>query len=307
MPRRLRELASSAFVGQSGTFADWEIARRGPLSTLFPPDERAMVQRASDQLAVFAGSFAGGLLVLDREGAPDAERAPVVDFDSEGGITVLGTTFDDFLALLAAEEADSKEDGWVAADDFREWILRAGIRPHASAAARLDELALETLTFRRRWAHRLRAASRQLRPDDPIDHVLELGAGIGPARLGMARAQLDALWGSPSEPAWGRNGGTTTALYNRAPFVFKFDASGTIVSITLYAGRHRARTAAGVDPLEMSADEAIEWLKREGHAAELRRTEIEAPSAKLRLSLDWPRGGSGRVRFVSAVEIRGLP
>jgi hypothetical protein len=33
----------------------------------------------------------------------DIEHAAVVDFDSEGGITVLGESFDDFLALLASE------------------------------------------------------------------------------------------------------------------------------------------------------------------------------------------------------------
>jgi hypothetical protein len=118
LPRRLRALVARSERAGVDTFGDWRLSRRAPLTILHPADEAAIVEEAGARFLPFAGSFSGGVLCLDVEG-PDIERVPVVEFDSEGGITVLGESCDDFLALLASAEPDDKEDAWTASASLR--------------------------------------------------------------------------------------------------------------------------------------------------------------------------------------------
>ncbi|MCE9578240.1 MAG: SMI1/KNR4 family protein [Deltaproteobacteria bacterium] len=304
LPANLRALQKHLAATQD-VFGDWQLARKAPLTRLYPDEEADLVAVAAAGFLPFAGSFSGGVLALDLD-APTIERAAVVEFDSEGGITVLGESFDDFLALLVSDDPDDAEHQ-MAEGEVREWILATGVTPHRSADARISELAPATRDTWIRWTTALHDASQRLRPQEIVDHRLVLGEGIGGIALGMPRAELDARWGAPTLPAWGRANSRVVALYPRAPFAIELDrATSTTAQITLFAGKHRARTADGVAPMFMLASEAMAWLDACGVAASRDRAAITAPSAMLRLSLDRAGSATTTEPWVSAIAI-GLP
>jgi hypothetical protein len=215
LPARLRALDGHLASSRRGVFADWELERAAPLTKLFPDDEADIVEVVAPRFTVFAGDFAGGLLALDHEGARDVERAAVVCFDSEGGFDVVGTSFDDFLALIASEEADPREDCWQAAEALRRFIVSTGIEPHASAGRRLTELGPATRAFRAGFARALGEASLRVRPDENIVHELVPGERIGEVALGMSppsstpsatRSPRSASTRAPSRGLRRRNG-----------------------------------------------------------------------------------------------------
>jgi hypothetical protein len=258
---------------------------------------------ASASLVPFAGDFSGGVLVLDlANGEP--ERAPVVQFGSEGDITVLGESFDDFLALLVAEEPDPMEDCWAAAGDVRAWILGSGVAPYPDAHARLVTLAEHTRQFWIAWTEALHVASRRLRPAEAVEHRLVLGERIGDVAIGMPRATLDERWGPPEMPEWARTSTEVGAFYARAPVSVRLDrAAQRVIAVTLHAGRHRAVTDDGVAPLLMRAADASTWLASLGLAGETSRLAIQAPTQKTSLLLDGARGATDELRWVSGIEI----
>ena len=303
LPRRLRALAARVQSSQRDEFGDWQLARRDPLTRFYPEEEAEIVAEAAQRFAPFAGSFAGGVLALDL-GAEDIEQAPVVDFDSEGGLTVLGESFDDFLALLASDEPDAVEDGWVADDELRAWIVDGGIRPHRSAHERLTKLAEKTLAAWVQWTAALRDASRRVRPSEAVEHLLVLGERFGDVALGMPRDSLDARWGKPKIPAWARRADRVTAIYPRAPFTVDLDHDERrVTGVTLYAGRHRAVTSEGKDPVLMRATAAMEWLTACGAAPVRTPSEIRATAAKLRLRLGTCRGGLDAEPWVQSISL----
>jgi hypothetical protein len=303
LPSRFREF--SAFLATTGadTFGDWQLSPRNTLTNLVPEGEAGIVGAASSRFVRVAGSFSGGVLVVDVAGG-DPERAPVVEFGSEGEITVLGASFDDFLALLAAEEPEPLEDGWVADDALRAWIVAQGIAPHPEASARLALLAEATRQLSIEWTAALREASRRLRPDEVVEHRLVLGERIGDVSLGMARDALDARWGKPETPEWARTSKEVGAFYKGAPFGVTLDRSARrVIGVSLRAGRHRAVTVDGVDPMFMRDGEATAWLASSGVASEAHRGAIEAPLAKTRLGLDGARGARDALRWVNTIEL----
>jgi hypothetical protein len=155
LPRRLRELTAYITKSKRDEFGDWQLARKRPLSDFYPPEEAEIVAEAAKRFAPIAGDWGGGVLALDL-GAEDIERAAVVAFDSEGGITVLGNSFDDFLALLVSDEPVTVDNCWEAEGEVRTWILDSGIRSLPSAEAHLTELAAMTHTT---WRSSRRARS----------------------------------------------------------------------------------------------------------------------------------------------------
>jgi len=301
-PRRLSEL--DARLHADGRFADWQLARKAPLTKVHPDEEAEIVTRAGRALLPIAGDFAGGVLALDMSSG-DPERAPVVEFDSEGGITVLGESFDDFLALLASERPDEHEDSWTADEDLRRWILASGITPHASAHSRLVELSETTRRFNAVWHASLRAASCHLFPDVRVEHRLVLGESIGDVTLGMERAELDARWGMPNLPSWSRDETGVTALYPRCPVVVHLDlAERIVVKVTMFASHHGARTDDGVEPMFMPASDALRWLEAAGHAPTRDRLKIRSQDARTELVIERARGARETDGWVSAVTIR---
>ncbi len=302
LPTRLLGLQATLAATHQDVFGDWQLARAAPLTRLYPDEEAELVAVAASGYRPFAGSFSGGVLALDLD-APTIERAAVVEFDSEGGITVLAESFDDFLAFVISDDPEGAEHQ-MAEGDVRAWILATGVEPHRSAAARISQLAPATQDTWIRWTAALHAASRQLRPQEAVDHRLVLGQGIGEIALGMTRDDLDARWGPPTLPAWGRTNRRIIAIYPRAPFAIEFDrATGTVAEITLFAGKHRAETAEGVGPMFMLASDAMAWLDACGVAATRSHASIVAPSARLRLSLDRPGSATGPEPWVSAITI----
>jgi hypothetical protein len=303
-PRRL--VAMAAYLAETeDVFGDWQLERRGPLRKLHPDDEADLVNAAAENLVPFAGDFAGGLLVLDVSSG-DVERAPVVSFDSEGGITVLGESFDDFLALLASDKPDAMEDSWTASPPLLGWIREQGVMPHASATNRLLELGEVTRRFWIAWTAELRAASVRLRPEEAVEHVLVLGERIGDVFLGMNRDVLDAKWGTPEIPAWGGSELGAIALYPQCPVVVAL-AQERVSRVTLYQGRHRAQTADGADPMFMRATDAMAWLESLGLAATRERAAIMVPSLGVRLSLCNPAGAGTGEAWVEAIEMARPP
>ncbi len=158
---------------QSDEFGDWQLARREPLTKLYP-DDVDIVSAAAVGFASFAGSFGGGVLAFDMA-AENADDAAVIEFDSEGGITVLRESFDDFLPLLASDVPDTQADSWVAGDELCAWIVASDVRPHPSASARLTSLAARTHATWSRLTRSLREPSGRLRPREPADHRLAFG------------------------------------------------------------------------------------------------------------------------------------
>ncbi len=238
LPRRLRALVARVERSKRDEFGDWQLARRDPLTKLYPAEDTEIVAEAARIFAPFAGSSSGGVLALDL-GAEDVERAAVVEFDSEGGITVLGESFDDFLALLASDEPDAVEDAWVADDELRAWIVSAEVRPHRSTHTRLTELAARTHATWLRWTAALRDASRRVRPSEVVEHRLVLGERLGEVTLGMPRELLDARWGKPNIPGWARRAEGVTARYPLAPFTIDLDRhERRVTGVTLHAGRY---------------------------------------------------------------------
>ncbi len=306
LPKRLRALDAYLSQFPRSEFADWEFERVKPLAMLFPAGEADIIEAVRHRFMIFAGDFAGGLLALELGRTDDVERAPVVAFDSEGGVHVLGTTFDDFLALIAADQPDAYEDSWAAGEELRRWILDAGVALHSSAGARLGELGPVTREFRSRFSTALREASRRVRPDEPVDHVLIFGERIGEISLGQARAEVDGRWGTPDVPEWGRRDDRVLALYPDQPFAIEFDAlRQCVTSVTLYAGRHRAITRDGTDPMFMTTAEAAAWLEAGGFSVEQGARELRAPEANLRLTMAVSRGGRDVQPWVEAIALVG--
>lgn len=304
LPRRLHALDAHLAQFVSGEFADWEFERAGPLASLFPPEDADLLNAVQADYLVFAGDFAGGLLALDLAGSHDVEHAAVIVFDSEGAINLVGTTFDDFLALIAADRPDAEEDSWVADDALRRWIADAGVARHRTASDRLAELAPLTRAFRARFWARLREACRLVRPTEALDYALVLGKGIGGITLGMSKADLDARWGQPGVPPWGRRDGRFLAVYPGQPLTVDFDAgTDRVERVNLFAGRHRAVAGDGTDPMFMSASEVTTWLGAGGFAVERSLREIRAPAAKLCLSMGMSRGGQDIEPWVEGVAI----
>ncbi len=303
LPRRLRALVARIESSKRDEFGDWELARRGPLTKFYPAEETEIVAEAALRFAPFAGSCSGGVLTLDLD-AEDIEQAAVVDFDSEGGIIVLGESFDDFLALLASDEPDALESPWFADDELRGWIVDTGIRPHRSGPARLTELAEKTHAVWLQWTAALHHASRRLRPSEAVEHRLVLGESLGEVALGMSREVLDARWGKPDVLEWSRREEGVTALYPPAPFIVEFDRDERrVTGVTLYPGRHRAVTDDGLDPMLLRATRAEQWLTGCGFASTRTSTEIRATTAKLRLQLDTCRGTYDAEPWVQAITL----
>jgi hypothetical protein len=303
LPRRLRALVARTEASKRDEFGDWQFARKYPLTRFYPAEDTDIVAEAAKRFAPFAGSFSGGVLALDL-GGEDIEHAAIVEFDSEGGITVLGESFDDFLALLASDEPDAVEDAWVADDALRTWIVDEGIRPHASARARLTELAQKTHATWLQWTAALRDASRRLRPGEVVDHQLVLGESLGGVTLGMPRELLDARWGQPNIPAWARREDRVTALYPRAPFAIDLDRDARrVTGITLFSGRHRAIASDGVDAMFLRATDAARWLTDRGFPSTQTASEIRSTPAKLRLGLGTCRGGRDAQPWVVSISL----
>jgi hypothetical protein len=302
-PRRLHALLARVADDTQYTFGDWQFSRASELTKFYPENERELVGQAAAGLLPFAGSFTGGVLVLDLRAA-EPENAPVVEFDDEGGITVLGESFDDFLALLASDEPDEMEDIWTATSDLRSWILASGVRPHQSAHTRLTMLAERTREFSSDWAKALRQVSIRERPNEIVDYPLVFGERIGEVILGMERTKLDSRLGLPELPVSGRGEGRITAMYPGVPYVVDLDADARyVVGVTLFAGRHRVVAHDGTDPAFMRATEACDWLSGLGWSPVRLRSEIRVPAAKLRLSIEHCRGGKDAEPWVSAVTI----
>ncbi len=303
LPRRLRALVARVESSKRDEFCDWQLARRGPLTKFYPAEESEVVADAALRFAPFAGSCSGGLLTLDLD-ADDIEQAAVVDFDCDGGIIVLGESFDDFLALLASDEPDALEGPWFADDELRGWIVDTGVRPHRSALARLTELAEKTHAVWLQWTAALHHASRRLRSGEVVEHRLVLGESLGDVALGMPREELDARWGKPNIPGWARREEGVTALYPLAPFIVDLDRDERrVTGVTLYPGRHRAVTGDGLDPMLLRATTAEQWLTGCGFASTRTSTEIRASTAKLRLQLGTCRGGYDAEPWVQAISL----
>jgi hypothetical protein len=303
LPRRLHALREHLEARGDDMFGDWEFGRAGSLTVLYPDNEKEIVAALEGGLLVFAGDGAGGLLALDLEGS-DVERAPVVHFTSEGEIYLLGESFDDFMALIASNDPVVEYNGWCVEPDVSEWIQSHGIVPHESVVEPLTVLAEKTRRFCIRWTGLMRDASRRLRPSEAIEHRLVPGESIAGARLGMPRLELDAVWGTPELPEWGRRDDSVTAIYAGAPFVVTLDSSERVIrSVHFYAGRHRLATGEGVEPMFMSADEVMRWLSGRGLDAVSRDGEIVSVAAKLRFSFARPYGRTGLEAGVDAVEL----
>jgi hypothetical protein len=303
LPQRLRALVARIESSKRDEFGDWQLARKDPLTKFYPAEEIPIVAETAQRFAPFAGSYAGGVLALDL-GMADIEHAPVVDFDSEGGITVLGDSFDDFLALLASDEPDARENAWVADDELRAWIVDGGIRPYRSAHARLTELAEKTRAVWVQWTASLREASRRLRPAEAVEHLLVPGERIGEVALGMSREALDARWGKADIPAWARRENGVTAFYRGAPFSVDLDRDEErVTGVTLYAGRHHAVTREGVAPMLMLATGAMEWLTASGLGPVRSAADIRSASAKLRLRIGTCRGGRDADPWVQSIKL----
>lgn len=269
-----------------GAFGDWELARTHvhPVADYYPPEERSIVAEAALSLLPIAGDGSGGTLLLDASGGA-VESAPVVSFGSEGQIDVLATSFDDFLALLGAEH--ERDDIGPLEPELAAWVRGSGIVPHASAAARIADLADATRRFRIGWMTRLRESARRQRPGEVGDRLLILGKSVGEFALGMSRAKLDETWGPPTIPRWARSEKGVTVFYANAPVVVHLDPSETrVTGLTLYAGRHRALTSEGIDPMFMPLAEAKEWLASLGLTGHVEGGHLVVPAARARFSLD---------------------
>jgi hypothetical protein len=303
LPRRLRALVARIESSKRDEFGDWQLARRDPLTKFYPAEEIAIVAEAAQRFAPFAGSFAGGVLALDLCAA-DIEHAPVVDFDSEGGITVLGDSFDDFLALLTSDEPDDREDAWIADNELRTWTVDSGIRPYRSAHARLTELAERTRVAWVQWTASLREASRRVRPAEVVEHLLVPGERLGDVALGMPREALDARWGKAEIPTWARRDNGVTAFYPGAPFSVDLDCGEErVTGVTLHAGRHHAVTSEGVVPMLMLAVDAMEWLAASGLGPVRGAADIHSAGAKLRLGIGTCRGGRDAEPWVQSITL----
>lgn len=303
LPRRLQALREHLEDRGDDRFGDWQLARAGSITVFYPDDEKEIVAAVEPEFHVFAGSFSGGRLALHLEGN-DVERAPVVDFDSEGGIHVLAESFDDFLALIASDDPQVEDNGWRVEPDLAEWIASSGVQPHASVEERFAVYAEKTRRFWMRWTRSLGEASRRLRPSETVEHRLVLGESIAGARLGMPRLELDAVWGAPEIPAWGRDDEQVIAIHARAPFSLTLDPSGSIVrAVRFHKGRHRLVSEDGVEPMFMRSDDVIRWLMSRGFDAVRRGRDIVSPAAKLRLSVAWAYGGPPLEGGVEAVEL----
>jgi hypothetical protein len=284
-------------------FAEWQLSRAASITTFAPHEDTELVAQAAQTLLPFAGDFCGGVLALDLRGG-DVERAPVVSFDSEGGITVLGESFDDFLALIASDVPDEVEDSWTVSPALRAWIRASGVAPHASVADRLLELEEPTRRFWLDWTSALRSASARQRPQEVCDHVLILGERIGEVVLGMNRTALDAAWGTPNLPSWGQSTDGALAMYAGLPFTIQLDLhQQQVTGVTLYGGRHRATTPDGVHPMFMRAEDAMSWLSSLGVAPRRSPTAIFVPELGARFKLDAPTGARARQPWVVSIEL----
>ena len=305
LPRRLVALAAR-LAATEDVFADWQLGRRASVTKVHPEGEAELVERAGRALLPFAGDFSGGVLVLDVSRG-DVESAPVVAFDSEGGIAVLGESFDDFLALLASDEPDSMQDSWAAGPELAAWIHASGVAGHHSATARLVELGEMTRRFWIGWTDALRAASATLRPAAVVEHALVLGERLGEVVLGSRRDVLDAKWGAPEIPSWGVSGDHVIASYPGRPLVVELDpARERVRGVTLYKGLHRARTADGVSPLFMPASAVMEWLASLALSAVRERSAIRVPSLGVTFSLSSRLGAEAGEPWVEAIAMREL-
>ena len=303
LPRRLEALSAHLATTAEDVFADWQLARRAPLTKLFPDGEADLVAVAGAHLVPFAGDFSGGVLALDTL-ATDVENAHVVAFDSEGGITVLGESFDDFLALLASEIPDAREDAWVAGEDLESWIRSVGIVPHRSASTRLLELGEITRRFWLRWTGSLRESACRLRPGENSDLELVLGERIGDVSLGMRREALDAKFGAPSVPSWGKSEHDAIAIYPGLPTVVRLDAAEeTVIGVTLYKGRHRAVTADAFDPMFARLPDAEAWLASLGVAFARERSSLVVPGLRTTFSLESARGAGAGDPWIESIAL----
>lgn len=279
--------------------------RKGPITPLFPDDEADLVRMAGRMLVPIAGDCSGGVLVLDMSGG-DAETAPVISFDSEGGIVVLGRSFDDFLALLASDDPAVRDAQWQAEPPLKAWIRETGTVLHASLTSHLATLDELTRRFWIHWTESLRFACTHLRPREVVEHPLVLGERMGEVVLGMSVEALNAKWGKPNIPSWAISDRGVTALYAGAPFAVRLDqAQQRVTGVTLYKGRHRATTPEGTTPMFMRASDAMKWLSSLGLSVSSTRSEIAVPAVGLRLTLTSPvhrGGGEGWVEAVEMVE-----
>lgn len=275
LPKHLRALTDH-LANTEDRFGDWQLARKGSLTPFYPPEEELLVAEAEKNFLPFAGSFSGGVLVLDLAN-DDIEQAAVIEFDSEGGITVLGTSFSDFLSTLASEDGNPEEDGRTVEPAMRAWILSQGLMPHPSFAGRLAELGESTRQANIRWNELLRHASRRLRPDEIIDYSIMLGESFGGVALDDIRAR-------------------------KSPFLLK-PRSGEPEAVILYAGRHEARTTDGVNFMFMPASEAMSWLISHRYEPIQDRGHILAPKAKLRLRVSPAGAGRNAAPWVQSIEM----
>ena len=264
VPKDLQALIEH-LAATEDAFGDWQLGRKGSLTRFYPADEVELVALAEKAYLPFAGSYSGGVLTLDLS-SDDIEKATVIDFDSEGGITVLGTSFSDFLSLLASDDGNPEEDGRTVAPTLRAWILARGVKSHPSFAARMGELGEMTRQANMRWSAAMREASQRLRPDEVLDYKLVLGESLGGIAIGDAARE-------------------------QAPFIVK-SKLGKVESLTLFSGRHEARTPDGTNFMYMRASDAMAWLTTHGFTPVMDRGAIQAPDAKLRLRIS--AAGSGR-------------
>ena len=302
LPRRLHALAQHLARTQD-LFADWQLERKGPSTPLFPNEDADLVRMAGRTLVPIAGDGSGGVLVLDMSGG-DAETAPVVSFDSEGGIVVLGRSFDDFLALLASDDPAVRDAQWQAEPPLKAWIRETGTVLHSSLTSHLATLDELTRRFWIHWTESLRFACAHLRPREVVEHTLVLGERMGEVVLGMSVDALSEKWGKPNIPSWAISDRGVHAFYAGAPFVVRLDqAQQCVTGVTLYKGRHRVTTPEGTAPMFMRASDAMKWLSSLGLSASCTRSEIAVPAVGLRLTLTSPVYRGGVEPWVEAVEM----
>ncbi len=304
LPKRLHALAQR-LAQTEDLFADWQLVRKGPITPLFPDEEADLVRMAGRSLVPIAGDWSGGVLVLDMS-AGDVETAPVISFSSEGGIVVLGQTFDDFLALLASDDPAVRGAQWQAEPPLKAWIRETGTVLHASLTSHLDTLDELTRRFWISWTESLRFASSYLRPNEVVEHTLVLGERMGEVVLGMSADALNAKWGKPRIPAWAHSDDGVRAFYAGKPFAVRLDpAQQRVTGVILYKGLHRATTSDGTAPMFMRASEAMKWLASLGLSVSRRRLEISVPAVGVKLTLTSPVYRGGGDPWVEAVEMVG--
>lgn len=258
----------AALEARKERFADFET---GVLDDFLPAwngdHAEALSRFPSTALFFFGRDGSGGHLAIARPHGEPIDEAPVVLFGSEGGLEILGASFDDFLRLVASRFEDQFLEHLGGDKDYRRWLKEElGLSPYERPEAHLAELATQVPAIAK-WFWSI---VREIERDTSVVEVVP-GVSVGPIALGCELETLVPVLGEPLKPRFH----ATAALFPGTPYFVELSGS-TVEKVTLFSGPTVLRIE-GFEALWATEAELTAFLAKHAPSARATRTEIVAP------------------------------